>query len=687
MPLLWAVLWSALPLLVLPSGPDRCSVRESSSSPNESPLLESLSCHNDYESFVHCRWRKHGDTSPQLWFQTENKRKLCEPYSPPGPDEPGTVQCRYETRAFSIGGKHTVFFLENETQTVCSSVPHKPLDLSQHLRARPPADLSAHDPGDGGRWLSWSSPYSSSSSSSWIGNLSYQLSYRPEQHDHWTTEEVTNTSVKLERQLLLPGRRYDARVRARASVGQWSSWSPVVTWKTEEDTRQFPSLHCVLHGEKEVMCSWEVSRELAPFISYQLACRRRHTAVSERCCMNTTVSSEGSSTALRYSCSLTSTDPAHLLLELLPTHTARTFEAYQHIRPNPPRQLRVKEKDNKWIVEWTEPSTASKLKLSYQVCYHRTQDQKCSTPLNISEGSTSLTIQGASLAPSQLHQVKVRSLVAPGDGSRYEGIPSEWTDPVDWTSHAGTWSLTTLIYVLIGVFAVTVFFTLYCTIPACQRRVILWVESVPSPHKSNILCEIKCVTSWTLQTEDTSICKVLLDNTSECSSLDSLVPITTVNEKLLEPDEGFWNSDDLSSPAEKMSFSGPYIFCKGSEPGHKSEEVECLEKDDRTSSEDFPPPVKFTQNGDGYVSLPNRGVSRSTQDLVSNSVVNTSTHGQDSVEQDPQRADTTPGSDKPDLSEATSKEPPPGYTRGPFTPWPQGGSVQPSGYCHLPQHT
>ena len=44
--------------------------------------------------------------------------------------------------------------------------------------------------------------------------------------------------MELEKQLLLPGRRYEARVRARASVGQWSHWSPVVTWHTEEGEPQ-----------------------------------------------------------------------------------------------------------------------------------------------------------------------------------------------------------------------------------------------------------------------------------------------------------------------------------------------------------------------------------------------------------------------------------------------------------------
>lgn len=57
-------------------------------------------------------------------------RNLCVPYDPPYQDEHGTVQCRYKTLAFSIGIKHTVFFLKNAT--VCSSVAPEPLDLSLH---------------------------------------------------------------------------------------------------------------------------------------------------------------------------------------------------------------------------------------------------------------------------------------------------------------------------------------------------------------------------------------------------------------------------------------------------------------------------------------------------------------------------------------------------------------------------
>lgn len=57
---------------------------------------------------------------------------------------------------------------------------------------------------------------------------------------------------------------------------------------------------------------------------------------------------------------------------------------------------------------------------------------------NISQDTMSFNIQQASLVPSQEYQVKVRSLVVPGDESIYRGIPSEWSCVATWTSHEGT---------------------------------------------------------------------------------------------------------------------------------------------------------------------------------------------------------------------------------------------------------
>lgn len=55
---------------------------------------------------------------------------------------------------------------------------------------------------------------------------------------------VSMTRMKLEKQLLLPGHRYEAKVRARASVGKWSDWSPVVFWQTEKGSLKKTKLDC-----------------------------------------------------------------------------------------------------------------------------------------------------------------------------------------------------------------------------------------------------------------------------------------------------------------------------------------------------------------------------------------------------------------------------------------------------------
>lgn len=623
--------------------------------------------------------------------RSRRKKVECKQESSHIEGEYRIVQSRCNITSFSLSLNHITFFSPNNTVTNCSSAPQQPLDLCQQLRARPPVGLSRHDVGDGGQFLSWSSPYPASSSLN--RNLTYQLSYKADTQDNWITVGVTNTSMKLEKQLLLPGRRYEARVRARASVGQWSNWSPVVSWKTEfHNTGQFPSLHCVLDGETEVVCSWEVSRELAQFITYQLDCQQSPAAEFGSCCTNATVRFDSKGTVLMYSCSLTVTDPAHVQLKLRPTYKTKIFKACKHIQPNPPTKVTVKEEDQKWVVEWTEPIKSQFLTLYYQVCHYKTGEEGCSNPINITEGSSSLDFPAASLAPSQQYWVKVRSLVVPGYGTTYEGIPSKWTDPVEWTSHGAPFPLATFIYVVISLIVVIVFFALYYSIPACRRSVVVWVDSIPSPGKSKILSEIKSSTNQTfLQSEDSSIYK---ENNYDTISSCSQWLATDMDRKRLESNESIESSENLLAPTDKvnsmssLSFSGPYIFCQTSKPSENSKEVKHEEKreEEKSHSDDSPSPVNFALFGEGYVCLPNRTVCRSTQDLVSCSGANTNTQRDESADQNQQSPDTTTlGSDKMDVSVATSSDQPPPYTSGPFIAWAHGNAtIHPSGYCHLP---
>lgn len=51
---------------------------------------------------------------------------------------------------------------------------------------------------------------------------------------------------------------------------------------------------------------------------------------TEGCCVNQTVHSDPGGRVLTHSCLLAAADPGNLLLELLPTRNARTFQARQH---------------------------------------------------------------------------------------------------------------------------------------------------------------------------------------------------------------------------------------------------------------------------------------------------------------------------------------------------------------------
>lgn len=129
------------------------------------------------------------------------------------------------------------------------------------------------------------------------------------------------------------------------------------------------------------------------------------------------------------------------------------------VQPPPPQQVTVKKRASSWFVTWNAPPMHDNIKLLYQICYGGKDEQVREThrdtnpsadhwPMslfllqscvvrNVSAGATSYSILESFLAPSQDYRVKVRSLVAPGADFTYMGIPSEWSQPADWTSLEG----------------------------------------------------------------------------------------------------------------------------------------------------------------------------------------------------------------------------------------------------------
>lgn len=531
------------------------------------------------------------------------------------------MRCRFNTSLFAIAINHT-FFFKTTPATSCSSV--RRLNLSQILSVRPPVDLSASEGGD--QLVRWSSPYPASSPLSL--NLTYQLSYRREGQDTWENETLTETQVKL---TLPPGCWYEARVRAMGAPGQiWSEWSPLVVWKTPEARGQTPRMQCVLDGKEKVTCSWELRTELAHFITYQLACRHSHThATSKSCCVDLEVTqvSRHSEALLRYSCSLTSSDPQHLELELIPTRNVKSFKSHQHIRPNPPTAVRVVEEAGNWVVKWEKPDPH--LRLQYQVHYWSPLDQEDTHRKKVPEGFTFLTITGASLGPSRRYKVQVRALLAPGETDSYTGLASEWSPPKEWSSHAETsWSPETLLYVSLTLLAALLFLGLFFSIQACRRSLVAWLKSSPSPDKSKLFLENKNLSCSHVLLQKETFCRVnQLDSFSSCSYSEAPLNKQRCWEtSSFSVDEGCLDCDHLTScnhgdqivcpNTSAISFNGPYIFCKGpSEPAQAS--VDDDQQEVRDAPPDPGPPAALPEafsltasccRGD-YVFLPGPGLT------------------------------------------------------------------------------
>ncbi|CAL8265197.1 cytokine receptor common subunit beta isoform X1 [Gadus morhua] len=719
----WALFCAVLPLLVSCSGPDYFTLNESSF--RVSPVLESLQCYNDYQSKVDCQWREDlsnkKNMTLELWNWNPYEKRdsprrttRCEPLDgPPGPHDDvknlTLMRCRFNTSLFAIAINHT-FFFKTLTATSCFS-SHRSLILSQQLRVHPPVDLSVNISEKGDRLIQWSSPYPASSRLS--HNLTYQLNYRIEGQDSWKSETLNETHLELWNEHLdLPvhqrGCWYEARVRAKVVTrGLWSEWSPLVTWKTPEAKDQTPSMQCVLDGEEKVTCSWEVMKEKAQFITYHVECQHKHqNTIAKRCCVHKEVTriNRHNEALLRYSCSLTSSYLEHLKLELIPELNAKSFNASQNIIPNPPVAVKVTEEGRYWKVEWKKPTSVPVL--SHEVRYWNPLNKKNPQLKNIAQGMTSLLIDGTSLEPAQRYKVQVRALLPKG-GLTYTGGPSEWTEPQEWDS-GSAWSRETLLYVGLCVLAALLCIALFFGVNTGRRKVLAWLESGPSPNKSKLFLQSKNFSCQPVihEEEIMDVCRVNhLDSFSSCSSTEAKLDKKCEWQMSFSEDEGCLDCDRLPSPnscdqmncsaTSALSFNGPYIICKGTPESPQvsvADQQEVKDKDvpscigsQLTAVLPEPMPPTVSHSRDDYVLLPNPGLSKSTEELVTHGNLNNNYHTT-KVEGSERTGQGLKGEEQSPtvLLLGHNEGEPPSYTPMQFPIAPQGGTVQPSGYCFLP---
>ncbi|KAK9977367.1 hypothetical protein ABG768_019186 [Culter alburnus] len=546
----------------------------------ESPLMDSLQCYNDYKTNVQCSWEVDPHVHPhatgnislfELYYWDTSikiKKTKCVPHRPGVllPNGKISHECRYKSRRMGAGTNHTLFF----------NVPCTPrstfLNVAQHGKVKAPVDLTEMEVNGGSHLLSWKSPYPASSNIT--STLVYQLQYRRHKHDWTTVDNINASTYMIDKESLLPGYHYEAKVRARGPVGLWSDWSHPVSWKTHNDeVSGVYNLQCVIEGEKTVTCTWQMKTDYLQVMSYHLWCRDSNDAKFSACCEYPQLQSRDVELS-EFMCSVTVSDPYLLTVELRPMQYSRMFKTHEHIRFPQPDKIQVMEEDGIFKMTWPVPDVKKVILYSTEL---KLLSHKDLVNITLEQGVNFFDIPSKNLSCSTEYQAQIRLLLIPD--SEYIIPPSDWSEPAVFTTKpAASTSISPVIYILVPVFVAVLFIILYNALPVCYRRVKLWKGSVPSPIKSKVLEGIikKSSTGWPhlqIEKETTSICVLLAtDNISLCKSSVSQEPLLLhtedVSVKAVKIGQSSGSNhlctyvgEGMCKDKSGMNFSGPYILC------------------------------------------------------------------------------------------------------------------------------
>ncbi|XP_047657102.1 cytokine receptor common subunit beta isoform X2 [Tachysurus fulvidraco] len=546
------LLTAALPLLVLSTKLEQCSFKTVVH--YNSPVLESLQCYNDFTTQMRCTWEEEPHTHMHMPI---SDGQSCVPDGQGELQSSGKLSrsCIYKMD-FSMGS-HDLFF-----NTSCPSKATT-YNIAAEGKVLSPTNFSEKKDFGGNRLLSWSSPYPPSSPLT--QNLTYQLTYRRHQHDWIVIDNINDTMFVIKSHALLPAYSYEARVRVRGRVGRWSDWSPTVFWITEEEG--VINLQCVIM-EGGVTCSWQVKKRQAEFLSYHLCGHTKGTSVKCNHC-NHHAEHAHSGAFLEYTCSLDSSEPELLTVEIRSLRKVKSFSDPENIQPLRPSKLSVYKQDGVWKLKWTRPDVYELLTLFYQV-YFRSNVTKDEVEFNLTEADLSTNVP-SSLLPSTSYMAMVRA----HPGNVFRGRPSDWSDPVYFTTDPAPW-MNTIIYILIAALVALLFILLYNALPACHRRLVLWNISIPSPINSKVLGEMSSKNFLASETnpckEKTSVFVIQTsDNPIIYKGSISEYPLLKCSNDIdmgLSKSESEWPKSSLFLDGSRMtdksgvSFLGPYILCR-----------------------------------------------------------------------------------------------------------------------------
>lgn len=462
-----------------------CPLISSVASLQQSLLLQNLSCYNDYQSLIQCRWTLPPKTQGllNLTLLHRDNDKPPQPVSCELIDNSSQLEtnctgcvsrCDIPYTDFALGSYDYFFFQANRSLGAQLNVT-----LAQHVQPPTPTNFQANRSGNN-ILLTWTME-----PSPLLSKMEFEVAYRRLQ-DSWEdayTIYSSSSQVVVEHRHLLPRSTYVARVRARpipgmGFLGQPSSWSTEERWVSAAgDEAQPQNLQCLFDGVHTLRCSWEVRTDVARALLFSLFFKASPGAREKECFP---VLLEQCHDYTRHFCDISvpkATRPSSIIVFVRPNDEEKLIKASDNIQLAPPTLKATKAGDS-YSLSWTTKKMTVSITYIFQVQY-KSEDVSWET-IKMESLLNAHSMSLPRLEPSTRYQARVR--VKPQNG--YDGIWSEWSQEYEWSTE---WEMPTWGLVLILVLATLAFVPVlrFCCIYG-YRLNRKWEEKIPNPSKSRL---------------------------------------------------------------------------------------------------------------------------------------------------------------------------------------------------------
>ncbi|XP_068938173.1 cytokine receptor common subunit beta isoform X2 [Petaurus breviceps papuanus] len=457
----------------------------------ESIPLQTLNCHNDFQTSIMCQWEEVANAQRylnltlyrQIYDNEKPVQVICSDQNASLPT------CRFQSCIPRTCFIHQNVFVTSQVD-IFSFKTDQPLELqlnvtlSQNIRPPTPENLKVMENGTTGFLLSWTMPQNwTQNFPPSLGELKFQVAYK-RQWESWEDASTMNSSmsqVSLGHDGLIPDNLYVARVRAMISGGRSSLWSSEVPWESQEgDAAQPKNLQCFFDGHKELNCTWEVRAEVASSFSFGLFYKVGADARKE--CTPVHKERKMGSPYVQYRCQIHVQESFHQSQYTVTVQTMgqKRLSSHKHIKPPPPSIIVKKTENNYWL-QWTKPKVGFDIEQSYEVQYKKSTqswEEACNETLRI---IVEMNIPETSLEPATKYIARVRARVT---HSSYDGTWSEWSNECLWTTEK-VFPPEILALVLVITTVLLLLGAWFCCTFGVRMRTN-WENKIPNPGKSHL---------------------------------------------------------------------------------------------------------------------------------------------------------------------------------------------------------